>query len=93
MSVCPAVSPPSLRDWLPEDHFGPFRQAHQDALAGLSGQVLAPCAKPGMVSVRTVAVDGTRVAANASRDATVDYEQFARTILEEAGWARRSNIR
>ena len=37
-----------------------------------------------MVSVGTVAVDGTRVAANASRDATVDYEQLARTILEEA---------
>ena len=36
-----------------------------------------------MVSVGTIAVDGTRVAANASRDATVDYEQLARTILEE----------
>ena len=61
-----------------------FRQEHQDALAGLFGQVLALCAKAGMVSVGTVAVDGTRVAANASRDATVDYEQLARTILEEA---------
>jgi hypothetical protein len=37
-----------------------------------------------MVSVGTIAVDGTRIAANASRDATVDYEQLARTILEEA---------
>ena len=37
-----------------------------------------------MVSVGTIAVDGTRIAANASRDATVDYGQLARTILEEA---------
>jgi transposase len=61
-----------------------FRQEHQDALAGLFGQVLGLCAKAGMVSVGTIAVDGTRMAANASRDATVDYEQLARTILEEA---------
>ncbi len=61
-----------------------FRSEHQDALAGLFGQVLTLCAKAGMVSVGTIAVDGTRIAANASRDATVDYEQLARTILEEA---------
>jgi len=39
-----------------------FRQQHQDALAGLFGQVLRLCAKAGMVSVGTIAVDGTRVA-------------------------------
>ena len=61
-----------------------FRQQHQDAIAGLFGQVLTLCAKAGMVSVGTIAVDGTRIAANASRDATVDYDQLARTILEEA---------
>jgi hypothetical protein len=61
-----------------------FRCEHQDALAGLFGEVLVLCARAGMVRVGTVAVDGTRVAANASRDATVDYEQFAREILGEA---------
>ncbi len=61
-----------------------FRQEHREALAGLFGQVLGLCAKAGMVQVGTLAVDGTRIAANASRDATVDYEQLARTILEEA---------
>jgi transposase len=61
-----------------------FRQEHQEALAGLFGQVLGLCARAGMVQVGTLAVDGTRIAANASRDATVDYEQLARTILEEA---------
>ena len=34
--------------------------------------------------VGTVAVDGTRTAANASKEQTVDYEQLARKILEEA---------
>ena len=31
-----------------------------------------------------VAIDGTKVLANASRDANLDYEQIAREILEEA---------
>jgi hypothetical protein len=61
-----------------------FRSEHQDALAGLFGQVLTVCARAGMVRVGTIAVDGTRVAANASIDANADYEQLARKILEEA---------
>jgi transposase len=61
-----------------------FRSEHQDALADLFGQVLALCARAGMVRVGTIAVDGTRVAANASMDANVDYELLARKILEEA---------
>src|ERR1039457_5787944 len=61
-----------------------FRSKHQDALADLFGQVLRLCAKAGMVNVGTIAVDGTRVAANASKAQTVDYEKLARTILEEA---------
>ena len=31
-----------------------------------------------------VAVDGTKLLANASRDANLDYEQIAREIVEEA---------
>ena len=34
--------------------------------------------------VGVVAIDGTKVHANASRDATLDYERIAREILEEA---------
>jgi transposase len=61
-----------------------FRFEHQDSLAGLFGDVLTLCARAGMVRVGTVAVDGTRMAANASKDQTVDYEQLARKILQEA---------
>jgi transposase len=61
-----------------------FRGEHQDALAELFGQVLRLCRRAGMVKVGTIAVDGSRVAANASKQQTVDYEKLARTILEEA---------
>jgi hypothetical protein len=61
-----------------------FRSEHQDALAELFGDVLSLCVRAGMVSVGTVAVDGTRMAANASNEQTVDYEQLAREILEDA---------
>lgn len=61
-----------------------FRLEHQDALAGLFGQVLGLCARAGIVQVGILAVDGAGDAANASRHASVDYEQLARTILEEA---------
>jgi len=61
-----------------------FRQRHEDALAGLFGDVLALCADAGLVGTGVVAVDGTKVHANASHHATRDYEQIAREILAEA---------
>ena len=61
-----------------------FRQRHETALAGLFGEVLALCAQAGLADVAVVAVDGTKVHANASERATRDYEQLAREILEEA---------
>jgi hypothetical protein len=37
-----------------------------------------------LASVGVIAVDGTKLPGNASRNANVDYEQLAREILEEA---------
>src|SRR5215207_3937446 len=62
-----------------------FRQRHETALAELFGEVLALCAESGFVRVGLIAVDGTKVHANASQHATRDYEQIAREIVEEAG--------
>jgi transposase len=62
-----------------------FRQRHEAALGGLFGDVLALCAEAGLVNVGVIAIDGTKVHANASQHATRDYEQLAREILEEAG--------
>src|SRR5512132_1807209 len=61
-----------------------FRQRHETALAGLFGEVLALCAEAGLVRVGVIAVDGTKVHANASERATRNYEEIAREILEDA---------
>jgi transposase len=61
-----------------------FRQRHEGALAGLFGEILALCAQAGLVGIEVVAIDGTKVAADASQHANVDYEQLAKKILEEA---------
>jgi transposase len=61
-----------------------FRVRHARALSELFGQVLRLCADAGMVRVGVVAVDGTKVHANASERTTRDYEQIAREILEQA---------
>jgi transposase len=50
-----------------------FRQRHEAALAGLFSDVLALCADAGLVDVAVLAVDGTKVHADASRDSTRDY--------------------
>src|SRR5215216_2611232 len=61
-----------------------FRQRHEAALGGLFGEVLALCAQAGLVRVGVIAVDGTKVHANASERATRSYEDIAREILEDA---------
>ena len=61
-----------------------FRATHQDALAALFGQVLRLCARAGMVKAGLVAVDGTRMEANASRAANRSAEQLAKEILDDA---------
>lgn len=61
-----------------------FRQRHQDAIAGLFSDVLRLCADAGLAGVGVVAVDGTKVHADASHHANRDYEQIAREILAEA---------
>jgi transposase len=61
-----------------------FLARHEAALAGLFGSVLARCARAGLVSTGVVAIDGTKLYANASREANLDYERIAREILAEA---------
>ncbi|MBS1884586.1 MAG: transposase [Actinobacteria bacterium] len=62
-----------------------FRARHEAALEGLFGQVLGLCVKAGIASPAVVAVDGTKVAADASGHANTDHEEIAREILAEAG--------
>jgi transposase len=61
-----------------------FRQRHEAALGGLFGDVLGLCAQAGLASIGVIAIDGTKVHANASRHSNRAYEQIAREILAEA---------
>ena len=61
-----------------------FRKRHEAALAGLFGEVLGLCREAGLVRVGVIAVDGTKVHANASNMANCDYRQIAEEILEDA---------
>jgi transposase len=46
-----------------------FRQIHAEAFAGLFAQLLRLCREAGLGRLGTVAIDGTKIAANASREA------------------------
>jgi transposase len=61
-----------------------FRARHEAALAQLFSDVLQLCADAGLLETRVVAIDGTKVRANACMDANRSYEQIAKEILEEA---------
>jgi len=64
-----------------------FRVRHEQALADTFTQVLALCAKAGLVSVGVVALDGSLISANASPAATRAYPQIRAEVermLEEA---------
>jgi transposase len=61
-----------------------FRARHEDALAELFSSVLGLCKQAGLVKVGVIAIDGTKVHANASHHSNLDYEQLAREIIKEA---------
>ena len=56
-----------------------FRLVHLDALAGLFVQVLRLCQKAGLVSLGNVALDGTKVKANASKHKAMSHERMLKT--------------
>jgi transposase len=60
-----------------------FRARHEDALAELF-TVLSLCKQAGLVKVGVIAIDGTKIHANASHHCNLDYEQLAKEILKEA---------
>ncbi|BCB82402.1 hypothetical protein GCM10022251_48200 [Phytohabitans flavus] len=63
----------------PPDHtqIARFRKRHLEAFSDLFTQVLIVCARAGYVRLGIVAIDGTKVAANASIDATHERDWFA----------------
>src|SRR5688500_13008070 len=61
-----------------------FRCRHERALGEVFSGVLGLCARAGLASVGVVAIDGTKMSANASINANRDFGQIAREILQEA---------
>jgi hypothetical protein len=71
-----------------------FRKRHLEALTGLFMQVLRLCRKAGLVRFGHVALDGTKLAANASKHKTMSYGRMARAeaalAAEVAAWLARA---
>jgi transposase len=61
-----------------------FVERHEQALGELFGQVLALCAEAGLAAPTVVAIDGTKIDANANRHATMDWQQIAAEIIDDA---------
>lgn len=59
-----------------------FRKRHLAALANLFGQVLKLCQRTGMVKLGHVALDGTKVQANASKRKAMSYARMKKSEKE-----------
>ena len=59
-----------------------FRKRHLKALADLFGQVLKLCEQAGLVKLGHVALDGTKIKANASKHKAMSYERMAERAAE-----------
>jgi transposase len=59
-----------------------FRRRHLEALARLFVQVLRLCEKAGLVRLGHVALDGTKMRANASKHKAMSYGRMEEKILE-----------
>lgn len=59
-----------------------FRRRHLKALAALFVQVLRLCQRAGMVKLGHVALDGTKVRANASKHKAMSYGRMEKSVSE-----------
>ena len=55
-----------------------FRRVHRERLGALFVQVLKLCREAGLVKLRHVAIDGTKVKANASKHKAMSYKRILR---------------
>ena len=71
-----ALDPPDFRT------ISTFRKRHLKALAELFVQVLKLCEKAGLVKLGHVALDGTKIKANASKHKAMSYERMEKRAAE-----------
>ena len=71
-----------------------FRATHREALSHLFVQVLAACQSAGLVKLDHVAIDGTKMKANASKHKAMSYDRLvkdkARLESEVETWLARA---
>jgi transposase len=69
-----------------------FRKRHGEALCGLFVQVLRLCREAGLVKLGHVALDGTKLKANASKHKAMSYARMVeaepKLAAEVAGWLK-----
>ena len=71
-----ALDPPDFRT------ISDFRKRHLKALAALFLQVLRLCEQAGLVKLGHVALDGTKIKANASKHKAMSYERMEKRAAE-----------
>ena len=64
------------------DTIADFRKMHLKALAGLFVDVLQLCQKAGLVKLGHIALDGTKVKANASKHKAMSYDRMNKTLAQ-----------
>src|SRR5262249_54484905 len=72
-----------------------FRKRHLEALGELFVQTLRLCERAGLVGLGALALDGTKLRANASRHKAMSYARMVRAEaqLEEESAVIRANVR
>src|SRR5665811_1510728 len=79
------------------DHktIGEFRRRHLAAFSGLFLEVLVLCRRAGLVRLGRVALDGTKIKANASKHKAMSYARMqkaeAALAAEVAGWLKAAD--
>jgi len=72
-----------------QDNIASFRQQHLESLSGLFVQALQLCQKAGLVKLGHIAIDGTKLHANASAHKSMSYgklreeEQYWKQLVDE----------
>ena len=61
-----------------------FRERHSEALADLFGETLRLCSEAGLLKLGSLALDGTKLRANASRHKAMSYQRMQRAEAELA---------
>src|SRR5205807_7587053 len=69
-----------------------FRKRHLKALGALFGQILHLCEQAGLVKLGHVALDGTKIKANASKHKAMSYARMVEAVpklaAEVASWLK-----